>query len=462
MLCCCGAGLMLACFAPPLILNHETMHNVWGIIEWLGNTLIFLLAGLIFGHRTLDNVSEIDWLYLPALFIILMLVRVLVVFSCYPLLKNMGHGLTVTDAIFICWAGLRGALGIVLALIVEINREQLDLSKEDADRFFFFIGGIATLTLLINATLAKNVLDYLGLIGKETSDKTLVLRQIRKRLRNRLSKAIDQMKSTAKLNEADVADIKGACTVFKDIKDVDFDENEIIAEIKRAASLQNSEGDNSSKDGCINLDADIEPDSSIEHSSRYSHSDALFDPSRSQGRTVSSLLAAGLSLLNQNTRTNSQGRNYSRTNSKGAHASNIHIDLLVYLRAVFLEIVRVRYWHHIEEGKLPRLSYSAQYLLYSIDVALDEPHSALCDWSTLYEGMESSQKYLLDILIFLDTWSPNCITKFKYWYGWVAARREKRIVYILTSFIEVSAPFRFFFCSLSHFFLFELLTSLIQ
>ena len=43
--------------APPIILNYESMHNVWGVLEWLGNTLIFLLAGLIFGTRALEYVQ---------------------------------------------------------------------------------------------------------------------------------------------------------------------------------------------------------------------------------------------------------------------------------------------------------------------------------------------------------------------------------------------------------------------
>lgn len=47
-------------------------------------------------------------------------------------------------------------------------------------------------------------------------------------------------------------------------------------------------------------------------------------------------------------------------------------DLLAYIRSIFLEIVRVKYWHLIEVGKLPRISHSAQYLLYTIDVSLDD------------------------------------------------------------------------------------------
>jgi len=47
-------------------------------------------------------------------------------------------------------------------------------------------------------------------------------------------------------------------------------------------------------------------------------------------------------------------------------------EMLAYVRTVFLEIVRVKYWKLIEGGKLPRNCHSAQYLLYSVDVGIDE------------------------------------------------------------------------------------------
>ena len=106
--------------APPVILNHESMHNVWAFVEWIGNTMIFLLAGLIFGSRTLESVDSMDWLYLPILYVSLNLVRILVVGVFYPIFSGT-QICSFKDAIFIVWAGLRGALGIVLGLIVEVN-----------------------------------------------------------------------------------------------------------------------------------------------------------------------------------------------------------------------------------------------------------------------------------------------------------------------------------------------------
>eukprot|EP01035_Chromulina_nebulosa_P017393 gene17393-22942_t len=71
-------------------------------------------------------------------------------------------------------------------------------------------------------------------------------------------------------------------------------------------------------------------------------------------------------------------------------------DLLRYVRAVFLEIVRVKYWHLIETGRIPRLSHSAQYLLYTIEYALDDldNRKGLQDWHCLENKLVSSPVHL--------------------------------------------------------------------
>ena len=54
--------------------------------------------------------------------------------------------------------------------------------------------------------------------------------------------------------------------------------------------------------------------------------------------------------------------------------SNLTImpKLLQYVRSVFMEIVKANYWYDIQRGVLPRLSYAATYLLYTVDVGLDK------------------------------------------------------------------------------------------
>jgi len=107
-LACATAGAMVAWRGPPVILNHETMHNVWDMAEWVLNTLIFLLAGLIIGKRIFHLVQPIEWLYLIVLYIMLMIIRFFVIFLSWPILRNTGHKCSWQDAVFMGWGGLRG------------------------------------------------------------------------------------------------------------------------------------------------------------------------------------------------------------------------------------------------------------------------------------------------------------------------------------------------------------------
>lgn len=109
-------------------------------------------------------------------------------------------------------------------------------------------------------------------------------------------------------------------------------------------------------------------------------------------------------------------------------------EVLAYVRTVFLELVRVKYWQLIESGKLPRLSHTAQFLLYSVDVGVDEVYdiNGLRDWNAIEEHLEYVPFYIKLLMnLFGASWGFS--TGF---LAWFLSRREKRAVYILTSFIE--------------------------
>ena len=108
VLACVGAGAVICWLGPPIILNHETMHHVWGMIEWSLNTMLFMHAGLIIGNRVFDAVIPIDWFYLFAFYVIMMAVRSFVLLVLYPFISRYGHKCTVNEAIFMSWGGLRG------------------------------------------------------------------------------------------------------------------------------------------------------------------------------------------------------------------------------------------------------------------------------------------------------------------------------------------------------------------
>lgn len=397
VLACCGAGGVVAWLGPPIILKHESMHNVWGMIEWALNTLVFLLAGLIIGHRVLQKVNVQDWFIMIFFYLMLMVIRVITIFMLYPFICRIGHKCTFEEAIFMSWAGLRGALGMALALLVK-NTAPNDIDDETS-RMFFFVGGVATLTLLINATTAKMVLVRLGLLTTNTAEKMIVTTQIKKKLQKQLQEVVDEMTEEFSFSEKDLIEVKLSCRLLRE----------------------------------------------LEHGETRTISQ---DPEKQ--RRYAELLGIQ-SMTTSNTIRIQRMNELLSSRSKSSNAIVLG-ELLVFIRTIFLEIVRVQYWHFIEIGKLPRQSFSAQFLLYSIDVGLDEVNAqALTHGSKVnhainhtfdWHCIEKELDYRLPgipVLTFLNkTFSSSkaCHTTTAHFLSFLETRKEKRDVYMLTSFIE--------------------------
>ncbi len=207
--------VMLAWLAPPILLNHESMHNVWGMMEWCLNTVIFFLAGLIIGHRILGKVRAVDWLYMIIFYVALMAIRAMTILLLYPAISGIGHRCSPREAVFMSWAGLRGALSMALALIVE-NTCPDDI-HDQSSRLFFYVGGIAALALLINATTAKYALQRLGLLNTDSPAKALVTTRIRKKLQRKTDKFIQEMAKDFAFSEAEVEEVRMSCTLLDDM-----------------------------------------------------------------------------------------------------------------------------------------------------------------------------------------------------------------------------------------------------
>lgn len=423
ILACVSAGTVLAWLAPAVILNHESMHTIWGMIEWSLNTVIFLLAGLIIGHRILSKVQAIDWLYAVVFYLVLNLVRGITIGSLFPFISSIGHRCTVKEGIFMSWAGLRGALGMALALIVE-NNCPADI-HDQTSRLFFYVGCIASLTLLINATTAKHVLISLGLVVTDSPEKALVTTQIKRKLQRKTDRFIGELTNEFSLTPADIDEVRMSCTILQELD---------IAALMRPTDLE-SPGRGQSRSM-----ASVVSESEEDASSLYS-----FDHT---GRMHSALshyaggagAAGGKSLRGISKHLTSsliQAKHISQLLSaqRGPHAA-VMPELLQYVRAIFLEIVKVKYWHFIDIGKLPRLSFSAQFLLYSIEMGLDKSTEASADWNCLEEEF-AFVPYGMRMLYWYQNTCPSCLTKkSSKMLAFMEARQEKRQYYMLSAFIE--------------------------
>jgi NhaP-type Na+/H+ or K+/H+ antiporter len=91
-------------------------------LGYIAETIIFLLSGVIIGskinsHHDIDIFWD-DYLKLFGLYIFLHLIRFGCLLLFYPILSRLGYGMSLKELVFLSYAGLRGAVGLTLALIV--------------------------------------------------------------------------------------------------------------------------------------------------------------------------------------------------------------------------------------------------------------------------------------------------------------------------------------------------------
>lgn len=86
--------------------------------------------------------------------------RALTIALLYPILVKLGYGLTLKDSIVMTWGGLRGAVGLALALIVELDENKLP--PDFRALTIFYMGTMAASTLIINGTSMPYLLKMLG------------------------------------------------------------------------------------------------------------------------------------------------------------------------------------------------------------------------------------------------------------------------------------------------------------
>jgi len=177
VLCTVSASLVLADKMWPSIVEKETMHHVWHMLEYLGNTIIFFLAGGLTG-RILVNTDPVDFLHVLVLYLVATIVRGAIIFGSRPLLRFLSEvrqPVSLSDATVMTWGGLRGAVGLALAVQVKIGRIDDNISQKQADSVLFYTAGLACLTLLVNATTSPALVRWLGITHTPKAKQNMLL-----------------------------------------------------------------------------------------------------------------------------------------------------------------------------------------------------------------------------------------------------------------------------------------------
>ncbi|CAE8590570.1 unnamed protein product [Polarella glacialis] len=190
VLSCVTASIVIAFYAKQVLVERASVEHVWHFAEYVGNTLLFMLAGVMVGDLLVSNELELDggdvgWFI--GLYVLMNLIRLIVVFSFYPLLVRMGYGVTWQECIMMVWGGLRGAVG--LAMAVEVATVTVDHQGNALDNdtmlrrkyIMLQVGVFTTMTLVINAPTTGWITRKLGLV-KPSKTEVALLESHQKRL----------------------------------------------------------------------------------------------------------------------------------------------------------------------------------------------------------------------------------------------------------------------------------------
>lgn len=176
---------------------HKFMQSFWELASYIANTLIFIIVGIVIAAKV-----DITWqsiVILFAVYIGINLVRAAMVLILYPIMKKCGYGLTLRESVILVWGGLRGALGLTLALMVSYT---LEIPEDIRRQILLFTAGIVTLTLTINATTIRWLLLKLGLT-KIPSAKMLLDFSIRQQIADSSDKYLEKLKNREALVDSD-------------------------------------------------------------------------------------------------------------------------------------------------------------------------------------------------------------------------------------------------------------------
>jgi hypothetical protein len=157
-----------------------------------------------------DAIRNYDWGLCVALWVALNVIRGFVIMLLSPLLTQLGYGLTFQQACVITWGGLRGAVGLALAMIVEHDPA---VSDRTGQLFLFHMAGIVILTLVVNGSTTGMLVRYLRL-HKGPSSARMLFENAAMQMDGKLATSVATLKHNPFYSDADWGMVWNLMPVF--------------------------------------------------------------------------------------------------------------------------------------------------------------------------------------------------------------------------------------------------------
>jgi len=200
------------------------VHHVWTYLAYIAETIIFMLAGLIIGVRIMEsqNIFWDDYLKCIALYVLLHLIRFICLVCAFPFLRMLGYGMTFRQVILFSYAGLRGAMGLILALIVVTEtKKNDDLTEEDnakiKDVILLLTAGVALLSIIINGNTTGLLVNKLGLAKVASPLKMKLLHNLLEQIDDEVDEILEHLKQNEAYNLVEWDILRASCEL-KDVK----------------------------------------------------------------------------------------------------------------------------------------------------------------------------------------------------------------------------------------------------
>lgn len=221
-------GLTIAYVGKPRLKPQVNifMGSFWELLTYIANTLIFIIVGIVIAEKV-----DFSWSHCAILllvYIALNIIRYITIMMLYPIMKRSGYGLNKKESIILTWGGLRGALGMTLALMVSYTPA---IPEEIRSQVLFFTAGTVTLTLCINATTMRWLLNKLGLIYVPTA-RTMMENKIQNLLHENSEQYFERLKTREALNGANWEKVSQYVTASPSAQEATPMANDVMNEIR--------------------------------------------------------------------------------------------------------------------------------------------------------------------------------------------------------------------------------------
>lgn len=221
-------GLTIAYVGKPRLKPQVNifMGSFWELLTYIANTLIFIIVGIVIAEKV-----DFSWSHCATLllvYIALNIIRYITIMMLYPIMKRSGYGLNKKESIILTWGGLRGALGMTLALMVSYTPA---IPEEIRSQVLFFTAGTVTLTLCINATTMRWLLNKLGLIYIPTA-RTMMENKIQNLLHENSEQYFERLKTREALNGANWEKVSQYVTASPSAQEATPMANDVMNEIR--------------------------------------------------------------------------------------------------------------------------------------------------------------------------------------------------------------------------------------